>query len=166
MLRLKRGMFPVPRRETRVTSEQLPEFYGAVLELDNPSRDYILLLLFTGLRCTETRSLRWADIDFAEQLIRLPASATKANRKLDLPLSDYVRELLVARRRTGKVASDYVFPGNNGKHKYLTANIKGWKTIEKATGISVTAHDLRRTYASVAGEIELPQFAVSAILKS
>ena len=29
VFRLKRGMFPEPRRETRVTAEQLPAFYQA-----------------------------------------------------------------------------------------------------------------------------------------
>src|SRR5262249_22280510 len=83
--------------------------------LDNQvARDYLLLLLFTGMRRGEAAMLRWDDVDFALRVIRLPAARTKAGRKLDLPMTDIVSGLLAARRSVGRDASGFVFPANSG----------------------------------------------------
>jgi integrase len=74
------------------------------------SRDYLLLLLFTGLRRNEAAAPRWEEVDFASRVIRLPAVRTKAGRKLDLPMTTFVRDLLVARRSAG-VEGPFVFAG-------------------------------------------------------
>ena len=42
--------------------------------------------------------MRWADVDLQERMIKLPAKRTKAGRKLDLPMSDYLHDLLTSRR--------------------------------------------------------------------
>ena len=84
-------------------ADDLPEFYRAVLALPNPvHRDYLLLLLFTGLRRGEAATLAWTNVDFGQRVIRIPAARTKAGRKLDLPMSDIVHDLLVARRGRGR----------------------------------------------------------------
>ena len=65
--RLRRQWYPEPRREGLVRSEDLPKFfYAAVCTLPSAvARDYILLLLFTGLRRSKGASLRWDDVDFS-----------------------------------------------------------------------------------------------------
>jgi integrase len=66
--------FPIQRRERMVREDELPQFYNAVLALKNPvARDYLLLLLFTGLRRTEAATLTWDDVDFTSKVIRVPA---------------------------------------------------------------------------------------------
>ena len=88
----KRLMFKVPRRTRMVKADDLPAFYAAVCRLPNAvARDYILLMLFYGLRKTEAASLRWADVDFKAKVIRIPAASTKAGRALDLPMTDVPR---------------------------------------------------------------------------
>jgi len=62
------------------------------------------------LRRNEAAALRWDEIDLAERVIRLPAKRTKAGRKLDLPMSDLVRDLLIARRALGHEGA-FVVPG-------------------------------------------------------
>lgn len=144
--RLKRAWFPEPRRIGVVRTEDLPRFYQAVKALKNEvSRDFILVLLFSGLRKTECATLKWSDVDFGERVIRLQASATKAGRRLDLPMSDVTRDILVARRALGDTG--FIFPGAG-----VTGRLwdPGLAAVTKATGIKVTAHDLRRTYASIA----------------
>jgi cytochrome c biogenesis protein CcdA len=108
-VRLGRQWFPTPRRTRMVRFEDLPKFYRAVCDLPNPSaRDYILLLLFTGLRRSEAASLTWeTDIDLPGRVIRIPGIRTKTGTKLDLPMSSFVHDLLVARR--GLTRSKYVF---------------------------------------------------------
>jgi hypothetical protein len=79
-------------------------------------------------------------------MLRLPASATKAKRPLVLPMSTFVHELLVARRAIGD-AGGFVFPGRR-YNTHLTGNVGTFDVIAKATGIKVSAHDLRRTFAT------------------
>jgi integrase len=163
-VRLKKSWFPTPRRERMVRPDELPAFYKAVDEL--PSRtasDYIKLLLFTGLRRVEAAGLRWSEIDLAERVIRLPAGRTKANRKLDLPMSDYVRDLLIARRAIGRDGA-FVFPGDS-RSGHLVEPSAHFGLIAKVSGIRVSAHDLRRTFITVAsGTAGVSQRSLKALV--
>jgi integrase len=165
-VRLARQWFPVPRRERLVTADQLPKFYAALMdEKVVPNRiqaDYLLLLLFTGLRREEAARLRWEDIDFAAKVIRIPAASTKAKRKLDLPMTDYVHDLLVARRAIGN-AGGHVFPAPS-KAGYIAEPKYPLGLIEKATGIEVSAHDLRRTFVTVAESTDISPLALKALV--
>ena len=99
------GRGPDPERQGRRAAQVLP----AVCALPNPvARDYILLLLFTGLRRREASALTWGEVDLDARVIRLPAVRAKAGRKLDLPMSDFVFDLLSARRALGDAR--WVFP--------------------------------------------------------
>ena len=58
--RLRRQWYAEPRRERVVGVDEMPVFYKAVDALPNKvARDFILLLLFTGLRRGEASALRW-----------------------------------------------------------------------------------------------------------
>jgi hypothetical protein len=88
-VRLKKVWLQVAPRTRIVTAEELPRFYEAVCKLASAvARDYLLLLLFTGLRRREAAALRWDEVDFSARVIHLPATRAKAGRKLDLPMSD------------------------------------------------------------------------------
>ena len=59
VLRLRRQWYDEPRRTRMVQPEELPAFYAAVCALPNPTaRDYILLMLFTGMRKGEAGASR------------------------------------------------------------------------------------------------------------
>jgi integrase len=149
--RLRKRWYEEPRRTRHVTFEQLPQFYQAVSALENvAARDYILLLLFTGMRRREAAGLRWTHVDLEPKIIRLPAEVTKAKRALALPMSAFVYDLLVRRRAAGS-AGPFVFPGQ-GKAGHITSADKALHDIALATGIEVSCHDLRRTFASVAAD--------------
>ena len=76
-VRLREYWFDLPRREGRVRATICQVLCGGA-GLPNPvARDYILLMLLTGLRRREAASLRWDDVDFASGVIRLPAARTK-----------------------------------------------------------------------------------------
>ena len=56
------------RRELVVPDHKLAHWYQAVMSLESAKvRDFLLLLILTGLRRTEAMALRWSDIDFGEQ---------------------------------------------------------------------------------------------------
>jgi integrase len=160
--RLRRQWFPVHRRERHVRAEELPAFFKAVQALPNPvARDYLLLLLFTGLRRQEAASLRWDDIDFAERVIRLPAARTKAGRRLDLPMTDIVRDMLVARRALGK--EKFVFPANSAAGHIQEPKFP-LDLVRQSSGIHVSAHDLRRTYITAAESADISPLALKALV--
>jgi len=154
--------YPEPRREGVVKVSDLYEFYDATLNLENPiQRDCIQLILFTGLRSSEARALAWEEVDFEEKIIRLPSIRLKSGRKLDLPMSDFVYELLKTRQKEGR--DKWVFPassrsGHIEELKYPLSQIK------KQTGSHLTPHDLRRTFITVAESCNIPVFALKGLV--
>ena len=160
--RLKRQWFKVPRRQRLVKADDLKRFYRAVMELENTiARDYILLLLFTGLRRGEAASLTWVDVDFAAKLIRIPAEETKPKRKLDLPMTDFVYKMLKARRVVGDAG--WVFPANSSSGHISEPKFPLGIVAEK-TGITISVHDLRRTYITAAESTNMSFLAQNALV--
>ena len=130
-----------PRRNP-IPETRLADFYAAVQDLPDMGRDFWTLLLFTGLRRKEAAALRWSEISFEERLIRLPAVRVKTRSALDLPMTSYVADMLIARRALGN--GEFVFPSRD-------SHIRGdsWtKTLRKATGLRFSIHDARRTFAT------------------
>lgn len=161
-VRLRGQWFPNPRRERLVGADKLPAFFGAVNKLSNPvARDYLLLLLFTGLRRSEAASLTWDDVDLVQKVIRVPASRTKAGRKLDLPMSGFVYDLLAARREIGR--DKFVFP-SSGKNGHLAEPKFPLRRVADASGVEVSAHDLRRTFITVAESTDISPLALKALV--
>jgi integrase len=154
--------FKVPKRERLVKADQLPAFYRAVTELPNEvARDYLLLMLFTGLRRGEAARLTWDDVDLKGRVIRIPAHSTKSGHKLDLPMTDFVRDLLVARRAKGD--AKFVFPSNS-ESGHIEEPKFPLQLVADASGISVSAHDLRRTYMTVAESTNIAFLALKALV--
>ena len=161
--RLKRAWFAQVRRERLVKADDLPAFYTAVCGLPNTTqRDFVLLLLFTGLRRSEAASLRWDDIDFSGGLIRVPAARTKPGRKLDLPMSSFVRDLLIRRRAVGN-DNGWVF-GADSETGHVAEPGPAFDQIAQATGIRVTSHDLRRTFITIAESTDISVSALKALV--
>ncbi|TPK88284.1 integrase family protein [Mesorhizobium sp. B2-4-17] len=162
---LKKLWFEEKRRERIVEAAKLSDFHNAVIALPNPiARDYILFVLFTGLRRREAAMLKWEHVDFDLKLIRIPAANTKAKRKLDLPMTDFVRNLLVARRSVGKEPSGFVFPSHGKKTGYIAEPKFPLDAVGKACGVTVSVHDLRRTFITVAEETEISPMALKALV--
>lgn len=161
--RLRRQWFAEPKRERMVPEEKMAAFYKAVCALPHPvQRDYLLMLLFTGMRRTECASLRWVDIDLAKRIFRVAAANTKSGRKLELPMSDLVHDLLVARRALGD-AGGYVFPGKS-QGKFIIGTTAPLKAVAEASGIQVSAHDLRRGYITIAESCDISVYALKALV--
>jgi integrase len=164
--RLRRAWYPEQRREGLIRATDLPKFYEALMDgIVVPNlvhRDYLCLVLFTGLRRREAASLRWDDVDLEEQVVRLPAASTKSGRRLDLPMSDYLFDLLQVRHALGRDGA-YVFPANS-KSGHIEEPRYALDGIEKATGIKITIHDLRRTFITVAESCDIPIYALKGLV--
>ena len=168
--RFRKQWFDVGRRERHVSADDLPAFYEAVNALDEDgnywlgrdNRDYVLLLLYTGLRRGEAAGLKWADIDFAAKVLRLPATATKSKRRLDLPMSDLVNDLMVARRAVG-TEGEFVFPGP-GKSGHLEEPKKAFARLSKRCGLEVNPHAMRATYLTIASDVPMSAYQLKGLV--
>lgn len=161
---LRKKWFAVPARQRMVRPNQARPFYQAILALPNPiGRDYLFLLMFTGLRKMEAAALSWDEIDLVAKSITLPAERTKPKRPLVLPISSFVEELLLRRQAIGKMT--YVFPSSAGSKSGHVEEPRLWfEIIERETGIKVRPHDLRRTFITATEHAEITPRAQSALV--
>jgi integrase len=157
--RLRRQWYAEPPRERILREDELPTFYAALNTVGPLARDYILLMLFTGLRRGEAASLKWTDIDLSARIIRVPSARTKTRLQLDLPMCDVVHDILVSRRAIGNAV--YVFPGPSG---HIRGANEAFATIATTSGIQISAHDLRRTYITVAESTDISPLALKALV--
>jgi integrase len=102
------------------------------------------LIALTGLRREEAAAMEWNEIDLAGSCLRL--QDTKTGRSMR-PLGNAAKELLANLPRTSR----WVFPNRTGT---ASADLKKRiAAIFDAAGLpDARAHDLRRTFASVAAD--------------
>jgi integrase len=159
-VKLSRQWLPVRPRTRHLRTEDMPKFYRAVLSLPNAvARDYILLLLFSGLRKNEAAALRWSDVDLQARTMRIPE--TKSGRPLTLPMSDIVRDMLVARRSLGRTS--YVFP-SHAASQHIEATKFFFNQVAEASGVRISPHDLRRSFITTAESLDISAFALKALV--
>lgn len=155
------------RRRTLIKRSQLPAWFEAVTALKADPMDtdavtvadYLLLLLFTGMRRSEGLRLRWQDVDFVDRSLTIPK--TKNGEPLILPLSTFLQELL--EQRAEGAVSEYVFPGK-GQYGYLVEPRKQVNKVIKQSGVKFTFHDLRRTFITVAESLETSVYAIKRLV--
>lgn len=145
-------------RSNIVRAADMSLFFREVAALSSDTaRDYLMLLLFTGLRRNEGMALRWENIDFAEEKLTV---IRKGGEPHTLPLPVYLIRLLSERR--DKWGGDgYVFPSWS-KTGHLT-NVQGALTELRAKGLSFTLHDLRRTFITVAESLDISTYVVKRL---
>ena len=154
------------RRKTRVNDVDLPAWYQAVTGYSNPAgRDYLLFLIFTGLRRTEAATMQWSDIDLkAATFSFVPEKKHqgKGADKVTMPMSTQLCRILKLRRAMF-YEGDFVFPGRGGK-PYIS-NPRHWQiAVTAETGIKFCFHDLRRTFITIAESLDIPHYALKALL--
>lgn len=153
-----RAWYRVDRRETVINPHQLKPWFEAVRSLSNEvARDYFLTIILTGLRRTEAMDLTWSDVDLARQT--LTVRDTKNHRDHTLPLSEYLLNLLKARKTSA--TGEYVFQTSKGRMQNLRY---AQESVIKNSGVNFTIHDLRRTFATIANSLDIPAYTVKMLL--
>ena len=131
--------------------------YGTILKL----------LILTGQRREEIGGLRWSEIDFAANVIRLPAARTKNGEPHDVPLSAPALRLLEAIPRIGPAvfsARGAGFAGYSVPKRVLDQRIAAARQAAGADPmLPWVLHDLRRVATDMA-EIGIAPHIVEAIL--
>ena len=162
-----RAWYHVARRQTVIKAHELGAWFKAVTALENDQigrqreivRDYLLLLILTGLRREEAAMLTWENVDLKAKTLTI--LDTKNRQDHVLPLSDYLHDLLV-RRRADSI-SPYVFPGDGAKG-YLVEPRNQMERVISESCISFTLHDLRRTFITVAESLDIPAYALKRLI--
>ncbi len=157
----------VERRQTLIKRTELPGWYRAVTELRFEAypeaaeavRDYLLLLLFTGLRRGEAASLEWCNVDFDERSFTV--TRTKNRSALTLPMSRQLAAIFEL--RWSRQAGEFVFPGK-GRSGHMVDARKFLPALRKSSGVDFTHHDLRRTFLTIAEGIDIPYYALKRLV--
>jgi integrase len=150
----------VERRETVLRVEDMPAWHQGLGKISAVGRDYLLLVLLTGLRRREAAALKWQDVDL-DKTRTLTVRDTKNGRDHVLPLSAQLFDLLA--RRRAATAGPFVFPGR--KAGACLVEVKSLtQAIAKAAAVRTSVHDLRRTFATTAERLDISSYAVKRLL--
>ena len=154
----------VERRQTLVKVAQMPAWWGGVQTLDPTGRDYLMLLMLTGLRREEAAGLRWEHIDLNERT--LTVKVTKNHTDHTLPTGDYLTALLTHRKAYIGDSSAFVFPGQNSRRadRHISGSQYYCEKASAAAQVAFTAHDLRRSFITVAESLDIPAYALKRLL--
>ena len=161
-----RAWYRSERRQSVIKVHQLPARYRAVEALRGDSgafgdtvADYLLTLLFTGLRRQEAAQLTWETVDLKDRTLVI--ADPKNRQPFLLPFSNHVAEIFARRKETTPGA--YVFPGA-GRGGYLIEPRNQIARVIEASGVDFTIHDLRRTFITVAESIDIQPYAIKRMV--
>ena len=143
--------------------EELMRFMTKLLEtLQTVTGQAIYMLITTGLRRGEVLNLKWENVHLTDKTIYL--TMTKCGEPRFVPLNSQAFDLLTRLQRERGANGGYVFPGK-GLTGHLTEVRKTFNAICKAAKISdLHCHDLRRAYASLLVNAEVPLSEIQGLL--
>jgi len=144
-----RQWFRVDRRTTLIKSNDMPAFWQSLNNLKNPIiREYLKLILFTGLRRREGLRLEWKHVDMDNRTFVI--IDPKNHNDHILPMSEPIFQIFQSMAEIRE--NDFVFAGT-GKSGHLEEPIRAIRQIEKEAGIKFCVHDLRRTFGTIAENV-------------
>lgn len=132
--------------------------------------DWLQVALLLGGRKTESLSIKWEDIELGRGVGSF--KNTKSGREHFFPIAPYVRSILERRKKANENSaepSEYVFPASRtGWKSHKRTHIKEPKTamasVKQASGISFSAHDLRRTFGTLLNELNVGDYTLRKAL--
>ena len=135
---------------------------------DIPREVIVAVLLFTGLRIEELCRLRGEHIDLAHGRIAVPGTKSEAAHRV-IPILPALRERLIEHKMNHPYGlEDPVFPTSSGRrntkdnvraHIVNTARERANQLLaadDRPAIAHLTPHTLRRTFASMLAELEVP----------
>lgn len=131
----------------------LPAWRAALDKIGERQRDYLLLLLYTGLRRDEGHNLTPADITFNAGV--LSVADTKNGKPHSLPITPMMDDIL-RRRCAGLADADRLFKGVSKEHVYSMAIRQGAPRF--------MLHDLRKMLATTGERLKVGDAVLRRIL--
>lgn len=152
------------KRDRRLTAGEYARLGKALAEAEEEGErqqaiDAARLLILTGCRLGEILKLRWVEVDFASQCLRLADS--KEGRSVRPLGREAVRLLEEVRER---VDGYFVLPAVRGEGHYAGFAVAWRRLMKRAELDGVTAHTLRHSFASVAGDLGMAESTIAALL--
>lgn len=161
VLKLKKLWGEKTRRDNWLRPHQLRPWYKAVRNLSNQTiKDYLLFLLYSGLRKNEGLKLRWKNIFVKDKSFLV--EDTKNRIPLYLPLSQPLLDIIKRRRKT-RGNSPYVFDGS-GKAGHMIEPGRGVEAVSKESKVDFILQDLRRTFITYTERQDISQYALKRLV--
>jgi len=155
-----RAWYPAVRKQTIIKTHQLKDWYDATMQLNRPvTRDYLHLVLLTGLRRTEASTLEWKNVDFKDRTFTIPETKNKTPHTLPMP--DAIYDILLHLKTMQE--NEWVFPSpvNNS---YLKDPKEAVIRVREISGIYFSLHDLRRTFITIAESLDISSYALKRLM--
>ena len=160
--------------------DEIKQIVAALSDHPGGLRPLLLTAIFTGLRASELRGLRWLDVDFKRPVVHVKQRADRYNavgkpkskagdRKIPIgpDLANMLREWKLA---CPKGEAGLVFPTRKGRIEHHSNMVRAFKRVVLAAGLKTATgkpkytglHSLRHFYASWCinlkkdGGLELP----------
>jgi integrase len=118
--------------------------------------DAVCFLMLTGCRWSEMSQLTWDRVD---PVAGWHIDDPKNRKPVTFPLSDIASEILKDRPHKG----EFVFQ-TSSKKGYLQDARNLFVKISEVASVHISAHDLRRTFRSIAGECEIDFWKVKLLM--
>lgn len=142
--------YRAPRRKTYIAEEEMADWFDAVEALGPVEREFLLFVMMTGARKTEALQLTWDAVDLRTRTFTL--TETKNRKDVTLPVPFHLQPMLTIRKGEGRV-----FPVGDDAKACI-------RKVRKASGVQFTLHDLRRTYATTAEDLDISGLTVKRLL--
>lgn len=136
------SLYPEPKLRVRYLSAE--EIKRVLDELPAHQKPIFLFSILTGLRRGNVLHLRWEQVDFRRNVITFSAEEMKAGRVHTIPISDAVKNILIAQK--GKNL-EYVFSYKGQPVRNVNKSFR--KALERAGIADYRWHDNRHTWASI-----------------
>lgn len=128
--------------------------------------DALLTLFLTGARLRAVLPRTWADVDTVERVMRV-SPAHKGVEEIPLGWTA-LAFLVAARERARAKPSHRCFPGQRreGRHRPHVSSLDGvWHELRTRAGVpDMTIHDLRRSFATLAGDCGISDHVIGGLL--
>ena len=149
-------------RTVRLRQADFAPWFATLDEIEPTPRDYLKLVLFTGLRRREATALEWSRIDLHATIPTATVLDTKNGDPLTIPLTTAAVELLRARRAYAPRAR-FVFAAKS-KSGHIEEPKGAVARVRALSGIDASPHALRRTFVSIAESIEIGPYTIKRLV--
>lgn len=150
---------PVKQRKRVLTNDELAAVLPAIQVSTNPYRQAMLWMLLTLCRREEACAATWGDLDLEAGIWRIPE--TKNGQPHAVPLSSQALALLAGLKQ-GKGATLLFASASGGRLANWDRETKKLQEATKTAGWQ--RHDLRRTGATMLGELGIDPHVIEAAL--
>ncbi|WP_151706685.1 integrase family protein [Acinetobacter sp. TUM15064] len=169
----KRGWNKAKVRTRHLDESNIHTYYNAVLNYfterslyddasKNAVRDLVLFIMYTGCRRNEAQTLKWENVDMEKGLFVFKDPKNGDDHLL--PMGDHLFEII--KQRYELKCNEYVFPGSKmtSGAKHISGAQGMLRTIGDQTGIEISLHDLRRTFATICNNLDYGPYTIKRLL--